>query len=1129
MQGRDEDIRDRIPSEEEENRSVREMAAEYDAAFSEPEEETPGPDESPETDRYDDIWKEELSREDRIPQLEREEQASLWSSLKDRIGKAPRRQTSGEQSSVSGSPAADSVPAAGGSRPVKEETAAAEAEAYAPDEEDWEGQAPQAGVEYHASASETKTERPAGSGNRFDADFDAEQDEEERRRAWIRRGSAEERASSGTAAPAEEDEEDIAGGSEEEPPQEFNRPAEEPAEGGRLRGFRALSGRIHKTVGSAFGRGLQEEEADLPEEEDEEDIEEEPRESKGRLGIDGEEIPMPDIGARLLDVMLVAWGFISEFFRTATVLGFGHIRNELRPSNLVNVFSRYLLGIIVFFYEILLKFTTTRGPMGFSIFYILLYSIAWGLFGFLLTSFLRPKANRFIRKVLILLLAIPYITEYFIYRQFKIFWSPAEVWFAMRTSLSGNIGTIFRLMFNSNGLVHIIFFLVPFLLYVAFVQYWDKARRVKAGRRLHTLAVICLLFFVTWLLVLVNGEYRRNYSTEYTFHNAVTHFGLLTADRLEVRNDLFGGKLKFEQEPAAEVTSNTTTASDLTEEITRNALDINFGALAESASGIEKELDLYLTTQTASAENDFTGLFKGKNLIVISAESFHGDLIDKNLTPTLYRLANSGITFADYYVPATSGSVGGEYALLFGMYPMDGASSLPETSAHHNVLTIGSMLTRMGYWGKAYTNLNYTQDGRDLSHMNLGYSEGFAGYGSGLESGITEQSPRSDLELFQATVPEYIEQAPFNVYYMTNSGKGSYTKSGNAMSLKNWGAVEQLQGVSDTLLSYIAANLELENAMAYLVSELERTNQARNTVIVLTSNTYPYQLDANAHLGNMPRLSELYGYSVETALQRDHNTLIMWSGALESQNPVLVKTPVSVIDILPTLANLFDAEWDSRLFPGRDIFSDAEPLIFDMDYNWRTDKGSYIASAGEFTPTDTMEVVTKDYQKRIRTIVRNKMRMMRGMLDDDYMAHVFAGYTWAEDLVKGGQKRDIKSGTTAESLPAAEAAGGGETAAAGESAAATDAAGNPVSAEAATDAAGNPVSTEAATDAAGNPVTTEAATDAAGNPVTTEAATDADGNPVAAPEGADTGNGTTAESGASRARDWTPYLDVTGE
>ena len=125
MQGRDEDIRDRIPSEEEENRSVREMAAEYDAAFSEPEEETPGPDESPETDRYNEIWKEELSREDRIPQLEREEQASLWSSLKDRIGKAPRRKTNGEQSPVSGSPGAGNVPAEESSRPVKEGTAAA--------------------------------------------------------------------------------------------------------------------------------------------------------------------------------------------------------------------------------------------------------------------------------------------------------------------------------------------------------------------------------------------------------------------------------------------------------------------------------------------------------------------------------------------------------------------------------------------------------------------------------------------------------------------------------------------------------------------------------------------------------------------------------------------------------------------------------------------------------------------------------------------------------------------------------------------------------------------------------------------------------------------------------------------
>lgn len=55
-----------------------------------------------------------------------------------------------------------------------------------------------------------------------------------------------------------------------------------------------------------------------------------------------------------------------------------------------------------------------------------------------------------------------------------------------------------------------------------------------------------------------------------------------------------------------------------------------------------------------------TGIFAGKNLIFITAEAFTAEVIDEDLTPTLYRLATKGIQFTDYYQPAGAGTTGGE-------------------------------------------------------------------------------------------------------------------------------------------------------------------------------------------------------------------------------------------------------------------------------------------------------------------------------------------------------------------------------------------------------------------------------------------------------------------------------------
>ena len=121
---------------------------------------------------------------------------------------------------------------------------------------------------------------------------------------------------------------------------------------------------------------------------------------------------------------------------------------------------------------------------------------------------------------------------------------------------------------------------------------------------------------------------------------------------------------------------------------------------------------------------------------------------------------------------------------------------------------------------------------------------------------------------------------------------------------------------SQTIQAYIACNLEVEYALAHLMEQLETAGIADDTVIVLTSDHYPYGMLTD----EADYYQELSGTEyTERDTQRFRNTLIMWCGSMEG--PVIVDTPCSSIDIVPTICNLFGLDYDSRLYSGRDIFA----------------------------------------------------------------------------------------------------------------------------------------------------------------------------------------------------------------
>ena len=95
-----------------------------------------------------------------------------------------------------------------------------------------------------------------------------------------------------------------------------------------------------------------------------------------------------------------------------------------------------------------------------------------------------------------------------------------------------------------------------------------------------------------------------------------------------------------------------------------------------------------------------------------------------------------------------------------------------------------------------------------------------------------------------------------------------------------------------------------------------------------------------------------------------------------------------ILDILPTLSNLFGVEYDSRLLVGRDVFSDTDALVIWNDYSWATAKGKYNAATGEFFPNADKNV-DDAYIENISAIVSNKISFSKKVLDNDYYSVLF--------------------------------------------------------------------------------------------------------------------------------------------
>ena len=128
-----------------------------------------------------------------------------------------------------------------------------------------------------------------------------------------------------------------------------------------------------------------------------------------------------------------------------------------------------------------------------------------------------------------------------------------------------------------------------------------------------------------------------------------------------------------------------------------NVMNIDFDDLIASTGNSHiNAISQYVASLTPSKKNEYTGMFAGKNLILITAEAFSKQVIDPELTPTLYRMATRGIQFTDYYQPAWGGSTTtGEFSNVTGLVPADVGMCMKQAVYQDLFLTMGHQLQKL--------------------------------------------------------------------------------------------------------------------------------------------------------------------------------------------------------------------------------------------------------------------------------------------------------------------------------------------------------------------------------------------------------------------------------------------------
>lgn len=344
-----------------------------------------------------------------------------------------------------------------------------------------------------------------------------------------------------------------------------------------------------------------------------------------------------------------------------------------------------------------------------------------------------------------------------------------------------------------------------------------------------------------------------------------------------------------------------------------------------------REIETYLKELPEHTDNKMTGLLKGKDIIMIQAESLNHVAIIPELTPTLAAMVQNGINIHGFNTPALPGSTSDTELMANTSIMPDSDGNIFCYSYPYNTFptTLASLFRQNGYITYAIHNNYGAYYNRSATMKTFGYDF----FLDCLEMGLPDTS--SDTAV--ADIIRWIftdEKKPYLAYWISYSGHQPYNLSSVGVSEADTAKIRQLYPLlEDSYVSYLAKNMDFDRSLQMLVKSLRDAGKLNNTVFVIFGDHIVKSLD----FGPKSSFYQATGTPYDPA--STNTDLFLYCPDIEAAAYSKIAT---ALDLLPTIANLWDIRFDEHTVLGRDIFDPAYNGFFFSEWEfWKTDDYQY--------------------------------------------------------------------------------------------------------------------------------------------------------------------------------------------
>ena len=638
-----------------------------------------------------------------------------------------------------------------------------------------------------------------------------------------------------------------------------------------------------------------------------------------------------------------------------------------------NILSR--LEVFIFFYctilamEIIFSLFINTIPTLESIINIVLHTAIVSSILSIISGLFTKKINKIIISIILFIISLLFTVQIVFHNIFNVYFNFLLI--GLSDQINSFLGDALKYILNNS--LYIIIFFLPFIIFLLFSKHFELRRNDKIN-------IFIYIFIITLslLLFIINmnstkGETGSTYSLykeSSSYEQNINKLGVLNSYELDFIRVIFGSKDDIDN---IEIKDEEEVIKEVEIKYDDNKLDLNFDKPTNNKD--IQTINKYMKNSDYSSQNEYTGKFKDYNLVYIVAESFSEIGVNEELTPTLYKLIHDGYYFSNFYTPLNLSTIGGEFQGITGLYPNSSILKKWRSGSNYYPYGLGTVFSNMGYNTYAYHDNWYKFQDRHKYLKALGFTN-YKACSNGLEKKMNcKRWPSSDVDMIKATTDDYINSdKPFMTYYMTVSGHMGYSNSSNYIANKNKSLVKDLK-VSSAAKAYQATQIELDRALNELIVRLESSGKLDNTVIVLVADHYPYGLELSA-------INELSSYKRDSTYEVNHNNLIIWNKNIEHLE---INKPAMSVDLIPTVYNLFGVKYDSRLFAGRDIFSDSEGIVIFNNRSWITKEGKYYSSSNKFYGNN----VDSSYINKVNSLVKNRLNISKKIIQNDYYRYLF--------------------------------------------------------------------------------------------------------------------------------------------